>query len=43
MLSSSHPRPIVVEILPKPKMRKNPKESFVEVNKHGNLKNRIGV
>jgi hypothetical protein len=43
MLTSSHPRPIVVEIVPKPKMRKNSKESFAEVNKHGNLKNRIGV
>ena len=43
MLSSSHPRPIVVEIVPKPKMRKNSKESFAEVNKHDNLKNRIGV
>jgi hypothetical protein len=43
MLSSSHPRPIVVEILPKPKMRKNSKESFAEVNKNNNLKNRIRV
>jgi hypothetical protein len=43
MLSSSHPGPIVVEVLPKPKMRKNSKESFVEMNKHINLKNRIGV
>jgi hypothetical protein len=43
MLSSSHPGPTVVEELPKPKMRKNSKESLVEVNKHGNLKNRIGV
>jgi hypothetical protein len=43
MLSSSHPRPTVVEILPKPKMRKNSKESFAEVNKNNNLKNRIRV
>jgi hypothetical protein len=43
MLSSSHPGPAVVEVLPKPKMRKNSKESFAEVNKHDNLKNRIGV
>jgi hypothetical protein len=28
MLSSSHPGPTVIEVLPKPKMRKNSKESF---------------
>ena len=43
MLSSNHPELTMVEVLPKPKMRKNSKESFAEVNKHGNLKNRIGV
>jgi hypothetical protein len=43
MLSSSHPGPTVVEIPPKPKMRKNSKESFIEVNKHNNFKNRIRV
>jgi hypothetical protein len=43
MLSFSHPGSTVVEILPKPEMRKNSKESFIEVNKNGNLKNRIGV
>jgi hypothetical protein len=43
MLSSSHPRPTVVEVLPKPKMGKNSKESFAEVNEHDNLKNRIRV
>jgi hypothetical protein len=43
MLSSSHPRPTVVEILSKLKMRKNSKESFTEVNKHDNLKNKIEV
>jgi hypothetical protein len=41
MLSSSHPGSTVVEILPKPKMRKNSMETFAEVN--ANLKNRIGV
>jgi hypothetical protein len=43
MLSSSHPGATVVEVLPKPKMRKNSKESFVEMNKYDNLKNKIGV
>jgi hypothetical protein len=43
VLSSSHPGPTVVEVFQKPKMRKNSKESFAEVNKHGNLKNIIGV
>jgi hypothetical protein len=43
MLSSSHLRPRVVEVLPKPKMRKSFKESFAEVNKHDKLKNKIGV
>jgi hypothetical protein len=43
MLSSDHPGLTVVEIFPKPKMRKNSKESFAEVHKNGNLKNRIGV
>jgi hypothetical protein len=43
MLSSSHLGLAVVEILPKPEMRKNSKESFAEVNKDGNLKNKIGV
>jgi hypothetical protein len=43
MLSSSHPKPTVVEVLPKPKMRKNSKESLTKMNKHDNLKNRIGV
>jgi hypothetical protein len=43
MLSSSHPGPTVVEIFPKPEMSKNSKESLAEVNKHDNLKNRIGV
>jgi hypothetical protein len=43
MMSSSHPRPTMVEVLPKPELKKNSKESFAEVNKHGNLKNRIGV
>jgi hypothetical protein len=43
MLSFSHPGPTVVEVLPKPEMRKNSKESFAEVNKHNNLKNRIRV
>jgi hypothetical protein len=43
MLSSSHPVATVVKILPKPKMRKNSKESFAEVNKNANLKNKIGV
>jgi hypothetical protein len=32
MLSSSHPGPTVVEILPKPMMRKNSKEGFTEMN-----------
>jgi hypothetical protein len=43
MLSSSHLEPVVVEILPKLEMRKNSKESFAEVNKNNNLKNRVGV
>jgi hypothetical protein len=43
MLSFGHPGPTVVEVFPKPKMRKNSKESFAEVHKNGNLKNRIGV
>jgi hypothetical protein len=43
MLSLGHPRPTVVEIFPKPKMRKNSKERLTEMNKHGNLKNRVGV
>jgi hypothetical protein len=43
MLSSSHPGPIVVEVFPNPEMRKNSKESFTDVNKHDNLKKRIGV
>jgi hypothetical protein len=43
MLSSGHPGPTVVEIFPKPEMRKNTKESLAEVNKHNNFKNKIGV
>jgi hypothetical protein len=43
MLSSGHPRPTVVEIFLEPEMRKNFKESFTEVHKNNNLKNRIGV
>jgi hypothetical protein len=42
MLSSSHSGMTVVEIFPKPKMRKNSKESLAKVNKHDNFKNRIG-
>jgi hypothetical protein len=33
MLSSGHPGPVVVEILLKPEVRKNSKESFTEVNR----------
>jgi hypothetical protein len=33
MLSSSHPGPTMVEVLPKPKMRKNSKEIFAKMNK----------
>jgi hypothetical protein len=43
MLSSIHPEPTTVEVFPKPEMRRNSKESLAEVNKHINLKNRIGV
>jgi hypothetical protein len=43
MLSSGHPGPTVVEVFPKLEMRKNSKESFIELHKNGNLKNRIGV
>jgi hypothetical protein len=43
MLSSSHPRPTVVKIFPKPEMRKNSKERLAKMHKNDNLKNRIGV
>jgi hypothetical protein len=33
----------MVEVFPKPEMRKNSKESLTEVNKHDNSKNVIGV
>jgi hypothetical protein len=42
MLSSGHPRPTMVKVFPKPEMRKNSKQSFKEVDKNNNLKNRIG-
>jgi hypothetical protein len=43
MLSSSHLGPIVVKVLPKPKVRKNPKEGLTKMNIHNNLKYRIGI
>ena len=43
MLSSSHPGPTVVKVLPKPKVRKNPKEDLTKMNIHSNLKYRIGI
>jgi hypothetical protein len=43
MLSSGHPGLTVVEVFPKPEMRKDSKESFAEVHKNGNLKNTIVV
>jgi hypothetical protein len=43
MLSSSHPRPTVVVVLPKPKVRKNPKESLAKMNIYNNLKHKIGI
>jgi hypothetical protein len=43
MLSSSHLGPTMVEVLTKPKMRKNSKESFTKMNTHNNLKNKTRV
>jgi hypothetical protein len=43
LLPSSHPRLAMVMVLPKPKVWKNSKESFTKVNKHNNLKHRIGI
>ena len=43
MLPSGHPGPAMVKVLPKPKVSKNSKESFIKVDKHSNLKHRIGI
>jgi hypothetical protein len=43
MLPSGHSRPTMVKVLPKPKVWKNSKESFTKVDKHNNLKRRIGI
>jgi hypothetical protein len=43
MLSSIHLGLAMVKELPKPKVWKNSKESFAKVDKHNNLKHRIGI
>jgi hypothetical protein len=43
MLPSSHPGPTMIKVFPKPKVWKNSKESFVKMNKHDNLKHKIGI
>jgi hypothetical protein len=43
MLPSIHLGSAMVKVLPKPKVWKNSKESFAKVDKHSNLKHRIGI
>jgi hypothetical protein len=43
MLPSSHPGPTMVKVFLKPKVWKNSKESFAKMNKHDNLKDKIGI
>jgi hypothetical protein len=39
----SHPRTIVIQILPQTKVRKNSKVGLAQMNKDGNLQNRVGI
>ena len=43
MLPSSHPGPAMIKVIPKPKVLKKSKKSFAKVDKHNNLKHRIGI
>jgi hypothetical protein len=43
MLSSGHPRPTVIQILPQTKVWQDAKKSLTKMNKDGDLQNRIGV
>jgi hypothetical protein len=43
MLPSGHPEPTMVKVFPKPKVGKNCKESFVEVDKHDDLNHKIRI
>jgi hypothetical protein len=43
MLPSSHFGPTMVKIFPKPNVWKDSKESFAKMNKHSNLKHKIGI
>jgi hypothetical protein len=43
MLPSIHLGSVMLKVLPKPKVWKNSKESFAKVDKHSNLKHKIGI
>jgi hypothetical protein len=43
MLPSSHPGTAMVKVLSKPKVWKNSMETFAKVDKHNNLKHRLGI
>jgi hypothetical protein len=43
VLSLGHPRPTVIQVFPQAKMWQNTKVGFTQMNKNGNLKNRIGI
>jgi hypothetical protein len=43
VLSPSHPRMTVIQILPQTEVRKNSKVSLTQMNKDRNLQNRVGI
>jgi hypothetical protein len=43
VLSPGHPRPTVIQVFPQAKMWQNTKVGFTQMNKNGNLQNRIGI
>ena len=43
VLSPSHPRTKVIQILSQTKVRKNSKVGFAQMNKNRNLQNRVGI
>jgi hypothetical protein len=43
VLPSCHPRPTVIQVFPQAKIWQNTKVGFTQMNKNGNLQNRIGI
>jgi hypothetical protein len=43
VFSPGHPRPTVIQVFPQAEMWQNTKVGFTQMNKNGNLQNRIGI